>query len=66
MTNKGLISNIYKQLIQLNIKKTQPTLKNGQKNQANIFQRGNADGQQALKRCSTLLIIGEMPIKTTM
>ena len=38
MTNKGLRSNIYKQLLQLNIKKPQTTrLKNEQKNQIDTF-----------------------------
>ena len=52
MTDKGLIPNIYKQFIQLNIKnKTKQNktawLKSGQKNWIDIFPRRNADGQQA-------------------
>ena len=52
MTDKGLIPNIYKQFIQLNIKnKTKPKktawLKSGQKNWIDVFPRRNADGQQA-------------------
>ena len=45
MTNMKLIPNIYKQFTQLNIKKT-AELKNGQ-NLIDIFQKGNADGQEA-------------------
>ena len=47
MTNKWLISNIYKQLIQLNIKKKKPVFKMGRELELAFFQRGNADGQQA-------------------
>ena len=46
MTNRGLISNIYKQHIQLNIKnKKQPDKKMGRTQQA-FFQRRHTDGQQ--------------------
>ena len=47
MTEMGLISNLYKQLLQLNNNKKQTALfKNGQKNEWAFFQRGKADGQQ--------------------
>ena len=50
MTNKGLISNMYKQLIQLNIKKQTTGLKNEQKNLIDTFQREHTYGQQECKK----------------
>ena len=47
-TDKGLISKIYKQLMQLNIKKNkQPNPKMGRRPRQTFSQRGLADGQQA-------------------
>ena len=58
-TSKGLISKIHKQLIQLNNDRKQTTqLKNGQ-NEINI-------SAKKTYRCSTLLVIREKQIKTTM
>ena len=65
-TDKGLISNIYKQLMQLNIKKNkQPNPKMGRRPKQTLLQGRYTDCQQTHER---MLIInhGEMQIKTTM
>ena len=64
-TDKELISKIYKQLIQLNTRKTTQS-KNGQKTQTDISPKKTDRWLTNMKRCSTSLIIREMQIKTTM
>ena len=56
MTNKGLISHIYKLYVQLTFKKKKKTVKkvDGRTKQA-FFQRGNADSQQAHEKMLNII-----------